>query len=209
MFSKLFSTIAAAAAVVSVISKPLPQMSNDLVTRGNSVSFNNWNNIASLAGFDNFNGLDNFSGLLSSSSIVVIQEEQRVCRTQKIEIIQQRLLIIQEMAKKIITEQICEVETQTIVFAQFQSGLGNFGKDVRRKSNNNVGYDKNIASRYKDILSSDGNSVSDNDLGFTGKDLGKNYVVPAGNNWNDQSSPSIVESAHQAARNATKDAQKD
>lgn len=52
-----------------------------------------------MSGFDNFFGVDNFDGSRCSQTIITTQQEI-VCHTQSIEIIQQRLLVIQEMAKK-------------------------------------------------------------------------------------------------------------
>jgi len=64
------------------------------------MSFNNWMGISSLSGFDNFYGSDNFSGHMSSSQIIVEHEQQLVCHSESVEIIQQRLLVLQEMAKR-------------------------------------------------------------------------------------------------------------
>jgi len=205
MFAKLFSVLATSAMIVGVMAKPLPRV-RALVSRtdssspGSSISFNNWMGISSLNGFDNFYGSDNFDGSMQQQ-IIVEQDSQLVCHSQSIEIIQQRLLVIQEMAKRIITEQICEVETQTIVFEQFHSSMSSFGQDIRRQSSHSVGYDRGISSHANSIVNSDG-SLSSNDLGFSGSSLGSQYVVPTGNNWNSQSSPAIVEAAFNATRQA-------
>jgi hypothetical protein len=124
-----------------------------------------------------------------------------------VRIIQQRLLVLQEMAKRIISEQICDVETQVIVFEQFHSSMSSFSDDLRRNSGRDVGYDHGISSHYDNIMNSDG-SLSDNDLGFSGSDLGNQYVTPSGSNWNDQSSRSSVESAYQASHSAGKKSSK-
>jgi hypothetical protein len=39
---------------------------------------------------------------------------------------------------RIITEQICETETQTIVFEQYYASLGGFSHDLTRNSNRHV-----------------------------------------------------------------------
>ena len=66
-----------------------------------SQSFNNWGGISSLSGFDNFYGSDNFDNShFSESSITVVKETEVVCHSQSVEIIQQRLLVLQEMAKR-------------------------------------------------------------------------------------------------------------
>ncbi|KAF8903113.1 hypothetical protein CPB84DRAFT_1678317, partial [Gymnopilus junonius] len=134
-----------------------------------------------LSGFDNFYGSDNFSGEISKQ-IIVEQQKEVVCHSQTVEIIQQRLLVLQEMAKRIITEQICEVETQTIVFEQFHSSLSHFGSDLTRHSSRNVGYDSSISGHLSNIVNSDG-SLSNNDLGFNGQNVGQNTIVPSGGNW--------------------------
>jgi len=149
--------------------------------------------------FDDFYGSDNFDG--SQSTQVIVHEQQVVCHTEQIELIQQRLVVLQEMAKRIITEQICEVETQTIVFEQFHSSLGGFSHDLRRNSGHQVGYDSNIASHFGSIVGSDG-SISSNDLGFSGHDVGSQTVVVGGSNWNDQTSPATVNDAFNQAHDA-------
>lgn len=167
--------------------------------------------------FDNFYGSDNFDG--SRSTQVIIHEQKLVCHTEQIQIIQQRLVILQEMAKRygdlytistethnvltsIITEQICEVETQTIVFEQFHSSLGSFRRDLTRSSGHSVGYDHNIAGQLGSIVGSDG-SISSHDLGFSGHDVGNQTVVADGSNWNNQTSPASVNAALSQARNAS------
>jgi len=193
MFAKLFTFITASAMVLGAISTP--------VARHGSSSFDNWGGLSSLSGFDNFYGSDHFSSSSFSTTLVEEQQEVVVCHSESVEIIQQRLLVLQEYAKRIITEQICEVETQTIVFEQFHASLSSFSSDLTRQSGRSVGYDSGIASHYGDLQSSDG-SLSNNDLGFSGQDLGNQYVSPQGSNWNSQSSPMSVGAALNAAQNA-------
>ncbi|PBK75649.1 hypothetical protein ARMSODRAFT_400082 [Armillaria solidipes] len=196
MFSPFVLVLALASVVLG---SPLWQRRE---TRRDDVSLNNWGGFQSLSGFDNFNGVDNFSGS-QSSQVVVVQEEQVVCQVQQIEIIQQKLVILKEMARRtrIITEQICEVEVQTIVLEQFSSSMSSFGSDVLRQSGKQVGFDSNIASKISQLVNSDG-SLSTSDLGFSGQDVGSNTVVPAGSNWNDSTSPASVQSALSAAQQA-------
>ncbi|KAJ8502386.1 hypothetical protein ONZ45_g1921 [Pleurotus djamor] len=200
MFAK-FATLFVSVLATGVWSAPTaaPAPVSDLAAR--TFSFNNWGGHASLNNFDNFYGSSSFDGFASFKQVVV-QENRVVCHAQQIEIIQQRLVILQEMAKKIITEQICEVETQTIVFQQFHASLGHFSGDLRRQSGHRVGYDSNIVSHFPSIVGSDGSLSSDN-FGFSGSDVGKSTVVVGGSNWNDQSSPSSVESAFEAASSAS------
>jgi len=192
--------IAVAAALVATVSaKPLP-VKQELSARHGSYSFDNWGGYSSFNGFDNFYGSDNFVGHFSETQVVE-QQSELVCHTESVVIIQQRLLVLQEMAKRIITEQICEVETQTVVFEQFHASLGSFSGDLRRKSGRSVGYDSGIASHFSDIESSD-SELSTNDFGFSGHDLGSNYAIPSGSNWDASTSPASVGAAFSAAKSA-------
>lgn len=104
---------------------------------------------------------------------------------------------------RIISEQVCEVETQTVVLEQFQSGIEQFSKTVVRKSEKQVGFDSNIAGLLGKIVNSDG-SLSTGDLGFTGSDVGNSTVVPTGNNWNSSTSPASTGKVKDAAKQAAK-----
>ncbi|KAF7298970.1 Amidohydro-rel domain-containing protein [Mycena indigotica] len=166
------------------------------------ISFDNWGGISSLQGFDNFYGSDDFAHYKHFSPVVVRQDEpELVCHSEQVVIVQQRLAVLQEMAKKIITEQLCEVESQSIVFQQYYASLGGYSHDLTRSSGRHVGYDGHIASYYNSIYNSDG-SLSNYDFNFTGSDIGSNYYVPT-SNWNDQTSYSSVNSAYQASQAAS------
>ncbi|KAJ7704605.1 hypothetical protein B0H17DRAFT_921247 [Mycena rosella] len=171
------------------------------VARGGP-SFNSWGGFSSLDNFDNFYGADDFSHSHNFNQVVVKQDSSLVCHSEvfTITIVQQRLAVLQEMAKKIITEQICEVETQTIVFQQYYSSLGGFSHDLTRSSGRSAGYDNSVVSHYGDFYNSDG-SLSNYDFGFSGSDIGSNYYVPT-SNWVDSSSPSSVGNAYQCAQAA-------
>ncbi|KAJ7593077.1 hypothetical protein C8J56DRAFT_780192 [Mycena floridula] len=183
-------------------------LNRDLAVRGHSgsyspaITFNHWNGQSSFDGFDDFYGVDNFSG--SHFTQTIVQDKELVCHTQQITIIQQRLLVIKELAKRIISEQICSVETQTVVFEQFHASLGSFRGDLRHVSGNHVGYDSHIASHFGDIFGSDG-SFSTSDFGFTGHDLGSSTVTVGGSNWNDATSFESVNSAYLTSRHAHSD----
>ncbi|KAJ7931487.1 hypothetical protein B0H13DRAFT_1958428 [Mycena leptocephala] len=111
-----------------------------------------------------------------------------------IEIVQQKLAILQELVKRIITEQICDVQTQTIVLEQHNGALRVFRDDIQRKTvARQVGFDETIAEKFNQIVNTDG-TLSVNDNGFTGSDVGKNTVVPVGNNW-DNKHPQLARSA--------------
>jgi hypothetical protein len=202
MFAKLATVLVVALSAFStgVSAKPVP--STGLVARTGSHSFDNYGGFSSLSGFDNFYGSDNYDNShFSESSIKVVKEKEVVCHSETIEIVQQRLLVLQEMAKRVISEQICEVETQTIVFEQFHSSLHGFSRDLRRFSGRNVGYDSDITSHFSNFYGSDG-SLSTDDWGFSGSSLGSSYVVPSGNNWDNSRSYGSVGNAYRAARSA-------
>lgn len=69
-----------------------------LAARGD-ISFDNWHGISAFNGFDDFYGSDNFIGTISSQTVIE-QDQELVCHTESIEVIQQRLLVLQEMAKR-------------------------------------------------------------------------------------------------------------
>ncbi|KAJ6585044.1 hypothetical protein B0H19DRAFT_407761 [Mycena capillaripes] len=166
MFAKFTALFVSVALATGVMSAPAVRRSNNvLAARGQS--FNNWGGISSLNGFDNFYGSDDFSHSHNFNQIVVKQDSELVCHSEQVVIIQQRLAVLQEMAKKIITEQICEVETQTIVFQQYYASLGGFSHDLTHNSNRHAGYDHNIVSHYGDFYNSDG-TLSNYDFGFSG-----------------------------------------
>jgi hypothetical protein len=204
MFAKLATALIVALSALStgVTAAPLTS-STDLGVRSGVHSFNNYGGFQDMSNFDSFYGSSNFdNSQFSEKSITIVKQQETVCQSQSVEIIQQRLLVLQEMAKRIITEQICEVETQTIVFEQFHSSLDGFSRDLRRDSGRSVGYDSNIASHYNSFYNSDG-SLSTSNFGFTGSDLGRSYVSPSGNNYNGQKSFNSVANAYNAAKAAT------
>jgi hypothetical protein len=51
-----------------------------------------------MTNFDNFYGAGNFDGSQNSQTVITVQET--VCHKQTVEIVQQRLLVLQEVAKK-------------------------------------------------------------------------------------------------------------
>ncbi|ESK94617.1 hypothetical protein Moror_14341 [Moniliophthora roreri MCA 2997] len=191
----------AALAIGAVSASPVAAKpeARDLAARSSHVSFNNWGGFSSLNNFDNFYGVEDFSHARFDQ--VVVKENQLVCRTQAIEIIQQRLVVLQEMAKRIITETICEVEVQTVVFSQFHASLGSFHNDLRRLSGHRVGFDENVVGNFGEVFAADG-SLTTHDFGFTGLDVGRNTVVVGGSNWNDNTSPTSVDSAFFSAQGA-------
>ncbi|KAF5341396.1 hypothetical protein D9758_012250 [Tetrapyrgos nigripes] len=193
MFSKIalaFGFVAALAG--STLAAPL--------NRRSVHSFDNWGGFSSLSGFDNFYGSDNFCGVIQDQTIVE-QQDVLVCHSVSIEIVQQRLLILQEMAKRIITEQICEVETQTVVFHQFLASSSRFSSDLLHISGHHAGYDSAIVGHFGDLIDESG-SLTTTDFGFSGHDAGHNTVIVGGTNWNDATSPFSVRNAYNAAEMA-------
>lgn len=188
----LAASVAAAPHLVARTNVPQPAPSLG------GVSLDNWGSLPSLSGFDNFYGSSNFCG--NNNQQVVLQETV-VCHSVEIEVIQQRLAVIAEFAKRIITEQICEVETQTIVFEQFSSSFGSFSDDLGHNSGRGIGYDRSVASHIGSLLDGNGD-ITSNDLGFNGSSIGGNLIVPSGGNWDASSSPGSVHQAQLAAKSA-------
>jgi len=201
MFAKIAAPFVAVAVATGVMSTPLAYKPNNALAARGSQSFNNWGGFSSLDNFDNFYGSSDYAHQ-HYNQVVVKQDSELVCHSETVEIIQQRLAVLQEMAKKIITEQVCEVESQVVIFQQYYASLGGFSKDLTRSSGYQVGYDNSVASHYGDFYNSDG-SLSNYDMGFSGSDVGSNYYVVSGSNWNDGSSPSSVGSAYGAAQSAS------
>jgi len=167
-------------------------------------SFDNFNGLSSLSNFDGFFGSSNFDG--SSNKQIVVEEKQVVCHQIDVKVLQQRMTVIREFIKRTIVEQVCEVETQTIVLEQFNSGIDSFGRDVRRQSGRQISYDSNIAGMFSQLQDSAGNLQS-NDLDFNGDIVGSNGVIVSGDNWNSNTSPAIVGNAWNQAQNARNGAQ--
>jgi len=165
---------------------------------GQGSSFNDFG--GSLSNFDNFYGGDNFSGFHNQQTVIE-QSEQVVCHSVEIEVIQQRLAVIQEFAKRIVTQQVCEVETQVVAFQQFISGCNDFQFDLHRRSGRQIGFDSGIASHFGSLVGSDGSLTNDN-LGFSGSDLGSQFVPVGGSNWDDSTSPQSVGAAFNVAQSA-------
>ncbi|TFK28106.1 hypothetical protein FA15DRAFT_701244 [Coprinopsis marcescibilis] len=197
-------TVVVQASPVNVIHDEPKQVDHDViqVDAHNPISFNRWGGFNSLDNFDKFHGVDNFDGFQFKQTFVK-KEKELVCRVQKVEIVQQRLLVLQELAKKVVTETICEVEVQTIVFEQFRAGLGGFGRDLRRHpGGHQIGFDERIVGHFPKFLNQD-LSLNVDDWGFSGVDLGKNTVLVGGHNWDDSRSfKSVGVDAWQATRRA-------
>jgi len=173
--------------------------SSSVISSSSIHSFDGWDGFSSLDNFDSFYGADNFCG--SNNVQVFSQSNVIVCQTEDITLVQQRLAVLTEFAKRIITEQICQVEVQTIVLSQYTASLQSFMDDVTHVSDRHVSFDSSIASQITNLCDSDG-ELSTGDLGFLGNDIGSNSVIVQGSNWNDLTSPESVSSAFQACQEA-------
>jgi hypothetical protein len=109
-------------------------------------------------------------------------------------------MIFITITPRVITELICEVETQTIILHQHLSNVNSFYDDLHRRSGRRVGYDSFITDKFGEFFDSSG-SFS-HDLGFSGSDVGRGYVEVSGSNWDDSRSPDSINQAIIAARSA-------
>jgi len=75
---------------------------------------------------------------------------------------------------------------------QFNSGFSNFGLDLSRISGRNIGFDSGIAALISQLVLSNG-GINLKDFGFLGSNIGQQFIVPSGSNWNDNTSPQSVE----------------
>jgi hypothetical protein len=202
MFAKFTAPLLALSALAgSVVASPLRLQENTIAKRHSSPSFDNWHGLSSLNNFDGWYGKGNFDNS-DYKQVFVKHDESLVCHSQTISIIQQRLVVLQEMAKRIITEQICDVETQTIVFEQYHASLGGFSRDLRHHhSGHRVGYDTYISGYYGRIVGSDG-SLTYDDYGFNGNEVGSHYDYVDGSNWNNDTSYVSVGDAYGLAKSA-------
>ncbi|KAH6913071.1 hypothetical protein BKA70DRAFT_1096632, partial [Coprinopsis sp. MPI-PUGE-AT-0042] len=164
-------------------------------------SFDRWGGFDSLKGFDNFYGIDNFDG--SNFEQVFVKDRELTCKSHEVNVVQQRLLLLQEMAKRVIIEQACDVETQVILWEQFRAGLHGFERDIIRSpgKRHEFGFDQEIVGHFPKFINQDG-SLNSDDWKFSGKDRGRHTVRVGGHNWDNSRSVKTVKDAWNAARNA-------
>jgi hypothetical protein len=62
---------------------------------------------------------------------------------------------------RVLSEQVCEVETQTIILHQHNAAWEQWVKDVHHWSGKPIGYDKEVAKKYKEIVKEDGWELED------------------------------------------------
>jgi hypothetical protein len=178
------------------ISSPVPKpASTALESRQiqTSFPFNGWGGFQSLNGFDDFFGVDNFIGI-KNQIIILPGHEQFFCKSSNVGHIQQQLFIFQELIKKLILEEICEVEVQIILLQQFTGGFDIFFNDLNRFGGKNPGFDKEIAKFGPQLFDFDG-KFKIQDFGFKGHDIGKNIIIINGGNFKSDISPPSIKSA--------------
>ncbi|KAF8604238.1 hypothetical protein BDV93DRAFT_606253 [Ceratobasidium sp. AG-I] len=155
---------------------------------------------------DDFFGVGNFAGNFNQVTIIQ-QQQQLVCSANDLRVVRQQLAVIQEFAKQVILQQICEVEIQTVIIQQLNAQFVDFGRNVRRRNNNNApSFDIVVAQKITQItqIISQGGSLAGIDLGFLGSDIGRNSVRVGGSNWNDATSPNTVGNAYKASKEQQK-----
>jgi hypothetical protein len=78
--------------------------------------------MSSLDGFDSFYGEDDFAHSHNWNQVVVKQGEDLVCHSEEVTIIQQRLAVIQEMAKKCVSSLLrCILFEHLVLSCAFQN----------------------------------------------------------------------------------------
>jgi hypothetical protein len=201
-FAAVLALVFAFQALAAPTAAPAPHHDGDadrreLATRGNSFSFDNWREISSLDHFDDFYGNNRFN---SRDNEVIVVEEVR-CNSRDIRNSQQQLAIVLEVAKQIILEQSCDVETRVLLLNQHRSGFSDFYSDVSHRSGRDVGFDSDIARLIEQLIV-DGQLNSDHDFGFSGSDVGHKFSRDSGSNWDDSRSPNNLRDLDDAIRAA-------
>jgi hypothetical protein len=105
---------------------------------------------------------------------------------------------------RVISELVCDVETQVIVFEQFHNGNRRFRDDFKRSGGRRFGFDRDITGHFNRIFDSRG-SLTFDDFGFNGRNAGSKTVVFGGTNWDDNRSPASILNAFNAAVGASAD----
>jgi len=168
------------------------------IAKRNEIGFSSWHGISSLDNFDNFYGIDNFD---SSLNVQTVTSTELVCHTVSIDVIQQQMAILIENMKRVLTQQVCEVETQTILVSQVQAVFTSFSDDVRHVSGRSIGFDSEIAG-YIDGLYDSSGDFTDHDFGFSGVDVGSNLNVVSGSNFDASTSSLSVAQAFSSSQAA-------
>jgi len=191
--------ILGAVLATGAISKPVPQQT-ELQSRSQAFPFNGYAGFQSLNGFDDFFGADNFAG---NKNQKIILPEQGSCRSSNnIGNIQKQLFIFQELIKKLILEEICEVEVQIIIIQQFTGGFDAFQNDIFRSNGQEPGFDREIAKFGQQLSFDDEGKFNIQDFGFNGGDIGKNIIIIINDNYDKDRSPQSIQSAFDISESA-------
>lgn len=196
MFARVLRLISLAFVATLVIASPVSQKRTTLVssTALVPVSLNGWGGFSVLNSFDNFFGIDNFSGLNNAEALL---EQQLVCgagtgTSLSVDVVQQQLAVLAQLAQQAILTQLCEVEVQMLAFQQFLTGLSGFSNDLLRIDGAVPSFDAVIAGLGSSLFLP-GGSLNTN-LNFSGLNIGQNSQLVT-SNWNNQSSFSSVSNA--------------
>jgi len=164
----------------------------------NGFSFSQFNNLGNFGVFDQFFGESNFLGLLNE--INVANEVQLLqCLNTNVNVVQQQLAILSEVAKQIILTELCSVEDQVIALEQFTGRFDSFSRSVRGSNGITPSFDNSIAQLITQLIIDD--QFNQNDFGFLGSDIGLNTFLVVGSDFSNVDFNSITlayELAHEA-----------
>jgi hypothetical protein len=196
MFARVLRLISLAFVATLVIASPVSQKRTTLIssTALVPVSLNGWGGFSVLNGFDNFFGVDNFSGLNNAEALL---EQQLVCgagtgTSLSVDVVQQQLAVLAQLAQQAILTQLCEVEVQMLAFQQFLGGLSGFSNDLLRIDGSQPSFDAVIAALGSSLFLPGGGFNTN--LNFSGLNIGQNSQLVT-SNWSNQSSFSSVSNA--------------
>jgi hypothetical protein len=193
--------ILGAVLATGAISTPVPLTDGTgLSSRSQAFPFNGYGGFQSINGFDDFFGAENFIG---NKNEKIFLPDQGSCRSSNnIGNIQQQLFVFQELIKKLILEEICEVEVQIIIIQQFTGGFQAFEQDLFRSNGQEPGFDREIA-KFGSQLSFDAEGKFNiQDFGFNGGDIGKNIIIIINDNYDSDSSPQSIKNAFDISESA-------
>jgi len=186
----------ASLAVASPVSQNLKRTTSS--TALVPVSLDNWGGFSVLSNFDSFFGVDDFCGLDNAQ---VLLEQELVCglgtgtSISSIDVVQQQLAILSQVAQQMILTELCEVEVQMIAYQQFLLGLSGFSNELLRFNGLQPSFDSSIAGLGSSLFLPDG-SLNQN-FSFSGVNIGQNSQTVS-SNWNNQSLQSVQNALAQA-----------
>jgi len=198
MFAKLttFATVAVVAS--SAFANPIDLTGIDLAaiadTNLDGFSFNQFNDLGNFGNFDNFFGVNNFLGL--QNEVNVLAQVQCLANS-NVNLVQQQLSILAELAKQVVLTELCDPADQIIALEQFQGQIDSFSSALRGVSNLSLSFDNSIAQLGAQLFV-DG-QLNQNDFGFVGSQIGQNAFLVVNNLNNDLGALSLAyELAHEA-----------